>query len=136
MSRAETWYTRMHYFFSALTFPSPVGGSLGECFFFASPSSFGPLLIASTLLLPLSPWKPCGSYATFGRERYQEWRRVREEGRAGGEKDEDTVPERDLDAIFKSSTTSIFSLFSPGLSLAVYMLLHPRLFEAEKRRLP
>lgn len=76
------WYTRVHYyFFPRLPF-HPRGWQSSRMFF----SSFRPrpfILFTSTLLLPLSPWKPCGSYATFGRGRYR-WRRVRKEAREKG----------------------------------------------------
>lgn len=103
------WYTRMHYyFFSALILPR----SLRECFFLRFvliPSSFSRLRCFFLCLL--------GNLAVVMRRSVAEIPGVEKSAQRGRRgKDEDTVPERDLDAIFKSSTTSILSLFS----LAVY----------------
>lgn len=107
------WYIRVHYYFFFRAYPSTLaGGSLRECFFLRFiliPSSFSHLRSFFLCLL--------GNLAVVMR------RSVAGDTRSGEEcakrrrgKDEDTVPERDLDAIFKSSTTSILSLFSLGLS--------------------
>jgi len=85
-------------------------------------------------LLPLSPWKPCGSYATFGPDARRDagagmmstMEKVKEERRAGSA-GEDTVPERDLDAIFKSGATSILPPFPLSLSLSFSFRLFPQL---------
>lgn len=112
--------------------------------FFSSLSSFIRFSSrTSTLSPPLSPWKPCGSYATFGpaarqAQRIPEQRRRVRRSWGRGRVREDTVQERDLDAIFKSGATSILSLLSGWLFLAVYasppnLPSRPR---KENRRLP
>lgn len=118
----------VHYYFSSapiLPPPSKVAVFARGSFPLSPPSSFlrsSP----STLLLPLSPWKPCGSYATFGPGAWlargmSTVENVKEERRAGSG-GEDTVPERDLDAIFKSGATSILSV---SLFLSFCPLSHP-----------
>lgn len=93
------------------------------------PSSF-----AVALLLPLSPWKPCGSYTTFGRGRYQEWWRVR--GEDGGESTR--IRSRNVTWMqYLKAAQRQYSLSSLPAFLAVSTLLRSsRPFEAEKRRLP
>lgn len=107
------WYIRVHYyFFSALILPPSQVAVFANVFFLRF------ILISSSFSHPCSFFLCLlGNLAVVMR------RSVAEDTRSGEEcakrrrgKDEDTVPERDLDAIFKSSTTSILSLFSLGLS--------------------
>lgn len=82
----------------------------------------------STLLLPLSPWKPCDSYATFGAGAWlaREMSTVEEDvkvERCAGSGGEDTVPKRDLDAIFKSGASNVNTL-SRSLSLSPSFSFH------------
>lgn len=113
MSRADTIHPRALLFFFRAYPSTPVNGSLRECFFFVPPSSLRPLLSRCFFLCLL------GNLAVVIRPR--EILGVVKSARRGrrGEH-EDTIPERDLDAIFKSGATSILSLFSPGLSRRVY----------------
>jgi len=104
-------------------------------------SSF--LAVASTLLLPLSPWKPCGSYATFGpgtrqAQRIPWRRRVR---RVGGEGDPDgceRIRSRNVTWMqYLKAAQRQYSLLSTGaLSRRLLRSIVEPSFEAEKREPP